>query len=168
MKYSWSDCRRSNHPLRLVGFLWRQAIEAHDEFVGTDFGDAGGDDEALRVDRVYHVVDRETLRAERFQVDIDLALALDLAGASAIGERETGALHGSHLSADEVVAVIVERRLAHGVGRDAHLQDGYAGGVLAQDGGRRHAGGQRVEHGLGGGGQLRDGGVHLGAGVEEP
>ena len=76
-------------------------------------------------------------------------------------------MHGSHLGADEVVAVIVERRLAHGVARNAHLQDGNAGCVIAQDGGRRHAGGQRVQHGLGGGGQLRDGGFDFGVGMEE-
>ena len=76
-------------------------------------------------------------------------------------------MHGSHLGADEVVAVIVERRLAHGVARDAQLQDGDAGGVIAQDGGRRHAGGQRMQHGLRSSGQLRDGGFHLGVGMEE-
>ena len=45
------------------------------------------------------------------QIDIDH----DLVGAPAIGQGEAGALHGSHLGTDEVVAVIVERRLAHGV-----------------------------------------------------
>ena len=141
----------------------RQAVEAHHEFVGADFGDAGGDDQALRIDGVDHVVGGETLRVERFEVEIDH----DLAGPAAIGQGETGALHGSHLGADELVAVIVERRFAHGVARDAQLQDGDAGGVIAQDGGRRHAGGQRMQHGLRGGGQLRDGGFDFGVGVEE-
>ena len=85
------------------------------------------------------------MRVERFQIDIHH----DLAGAAAIRQGETGALHGRHLGTDEVVAVIVERRLAHGVARDAHLQDGNAGGVIAQDGGRRHAGGQGVQDRLG-------------------
>ena len=53
----------------------RQAIEAHHEFVGTDFGDAGGDDEALRIDGADHVVGREPLRVERLEVDIDHDLA---------------------------------------------------------------------------------------------
>ena len=141
----------------------RQAVEPHHEFVGTDFGSAGGDDQALRIDGVDYVVGREPLRIERFEVDIHH----DLAGPSAIGQGKAGALHGSHLGADEVVAVIIERRLAHGVARNTHLQDGNAGGVIAQDGGRSHAGGQGVQDGLGGGGQLRDGGIHLGAGMEE-
>ena len=76
-------------------------------------------------------------------------------------------MHGGHLGADEVVAVIVERLLAHGVARDAQLQNGHAGCVIAQDGGRRHAGGQGVQHRLRGGGQLRDGGFDFGVGMEE-
>ncbi len=91
----------------------------------------------------------------------------DGAGLAAEGQRKAGALDGGHLGANEVVAVIVERLLGQRVAGDAELQNGHARGVVAQDAGRRGAEGQRVQHGLRGGRQLRDSGFDFGIGMEE-
>ena len=103
----------------------RPGCSADVVLVGADFHAARRQDDVLVVDRVDDVLRRNVLGEERVGVQIHH----DLPRLTAVGQREAGALHGGELGADEVVAVIVDGLLAHGVARKAELQNRNAGAL---------------------------------------
>ena len=99
----------------------------------------GGHDDVLGGEALF------TSRGERPQAKSALRVEVDhdLALLAAVGVGDLRALDGGHVGADEVDAVVEELLLAERVALQRHLEDGHAGGAVADDerrgGARRHA-----------------------------
>ena len=141
----------------------RAGVERHVPVELADLLVAGRQDQVLRRNRVDDVLRRDAVRLHRLLIEIDLHLQ-DLA---AIGRRHRGALDGGELRPDEVLSEVEQLHLRQGAARQRELEDRHAGGVVAQDIGRRDAGRQQFQHGLRGRRHLRHGGGDIDFLLEE-
>ncbi len=147
----------------VLDFLHRQLVDLVEHggtgvegHVPVEFADllvAGRQNEVLRGDGVDDVLGRDAVRLHRLLIEIDLHLQ-DLA---TIGRGHRRSLDGGKLRPDEVLSEIEQLHLGQRPARQRKLQDRHAGGVVAQDIGRRDAGRQQLQHGLGSRRHLRHG-----------
>src|SRR5207249_2321147 len=99
---------------------------------------AGGDHLALGVDAAGDVQGREAHRLEAPRVDVDLHLAEDPAEDGGAGQP----FDAGQLLAEGGVGVVEEELVVAGLAGDDQVSHGDGAGVVAQDGGGQHAGGQ--------------------------
>ena len=139
------------------------AVEENAVLAVADFGGPGWESEVLRVDGVADVGGGEAFGEEGGGVEIDL----DLADLAAERQRNGGALDGGELETDGVEADVVEGLFGEGFAAEAELEDGDVGSTVADDEGRRGARRHDAHDRLADGGDLGDGRVDAGAGLEE-
>ena len=138
-------------------------IEVDNIFEFADFLGAHRGDDVLPRDRVDHVLRRQSVGLQLVLVEIDL----DLQHLAAIRRRDRGSRDGRQLRTDEILPGVEYLRLREGVAGERQLQDRHARSIEAQDVGRGDAGRQKLEHGLRGGGYLRQRAVDVDPGLEE-
>ena len=117
----------------------------------------------MRVDGVADVGGGEAFGEEGGGVEIDL----DLADLAAQRQGDGSALDGGELETDGVEADVIEGLFGEGFAAEAELEDGDVGSAVADDEGRRGAGRHDARDRLADGGDLGDGRVDAGAGLEE-
>src|SRR5712692_1332383 len=115
--------RRAVHGVdrEIVEFLdgLRAAIHLHVVLEGAELRRSRGENQVLRVDRVYDINGGKPLGLECRGIDINADDAL----LAAVGERRGGTRHGRELRTDKIVAVIEELLLAHRVAGQADLNN---------------------------------------------
>ena len=145
------------------GDLIGRAVEIDDVFEIADLLGADRGDYVLAADRVDDVLRRQAVGLQLLLIEIDLHLS-DFA---AIRRRNRRAGDAGELRADEVLPVVLEFRLRQRFARQRELQHRHARSLEAEDEGRRDAGRQILEHGLRGGGGLRERRIDVDIGLEE-
>ena len=140
----------------------RAAVQLDLVIAVADLGRARREDQVLVAEGGGDVACRESLGNHLRGVEIDHHLA----EASAIGERNGGALDRGQLGADVVLPHVEEFLLTHGVAIQAELNDGHARGIVLDDGGRGGAGREGAQQGLRNRGDLGQRQFHFGGGLE--
>jgi len=124
---------------------------------------AGRKDQVLDRNGVDHVVGGDVVRLHRLLIEVDLHLQ-DFA---TIGRGNGGAGDGGKLRADKVLPEIEQLHLRQLFARQSKLKDRHARGVVAEHVRRCDARRQKLQHGLRGGGHLRQSGGDIDILLEE-
>ena len=140
-----------------------ECVDFDDELLVAQLGVARRQRQALRVDRVQHVVRRDAVCAQRVRVEIDH----DLAILAAVRRRQRDTGYRRQRLAHLIDAVVVQLLFVQPVGTEAELQYRYGRRVELHDDGRldarRHQGADEV----GRRDDLADGEIDVDVGLEE-
>src|SRR5262249_6822013 len=138
------------------------AVELDVVLGGPHLRGAGRDDEVLVGDRGADIVGGQAAGVQGVQVEIDHDLAL----LAAPGLGHPRPLDRAESLDDEVGGVVEDLLLGQRIAGDGDLDDGHAGGAVADDVGRRDAGRHDLQERLTGGRDLRLGLGERGPGLE--
>src|SRR5712692_3985053 len=149
----------------IVEFLdgLRAAIHLHVVLEGAELRRSRGENQVLRVDRVYDINGGKPLGLECRGIDINADDAL----LAAVGERRGGTRHGRELRTDKIVAVIEELLLAHRVAGQADLNDRHGRRRIDDHQRRRGSGREESQKSLRNSGGLGQRGLNIGAWLKE-
>ena len=128
-----------------------------------DLGVTGRQHEILRRDRVDHVGRRHVVRLHGLLIEVDLRLE----NLAAVGGRHRRAGDGGKLRPNEILPEIEQLHFRQFFAGQRQLQDRHGRRVVAQHVGRGDSGGQKLEHRLRGGGDLRQRGADVHAFLKE-
>ena len=128
-----------------------------------DLGVTGRQYEILRRDRVDHIGRRDVVRLHGLLIEVDLRLE----NFAAVGRRHGGAGDGGKLRPDEILPEIEQLHLRQFFAGQRQLQDRHGCRVVTEHVGRSYSGGQKLEHRLRGGGDLRQRGPDVHAFLKE-
>src|SRR5262249_32138123 len=141
----------------------RVGVDRDEVLAITDLLGPGGQNRVLRADGGGDVVPRETPGPQRVRVEVPLHLPLH----AAVRVGPGGTLHPTETPPHDVVPEVEELRFGEFLAGERELQDGYRGGVVGEDEGRRGAGGCRAEIRLRDAGDLRVGELFVDVRLEE-
>src|SRR6202007_598676 len=141
----------------------RAAVHLHVVLERPELRGAGGENQVLRVNRIYDINSRKPfgLKCGRIDIDADQALL------AAVGERSGRTRYGRQLRADKIIAEIEKLLLAERIAGQADLDDWHGRGRV--DDHQRWSGPRRQEsqESLRNGGSLGQRRLNIGAWLEE-